>query len=137
MIQVPYPTGERNFIVSPGQLDLPPSANPERTNNHHLYWPFKQMGRILITQYFRDLEHNQLEMPVDQHNALHARYGPSAKLPSLEDMVEQIEIAHEIGEPLKVQENRRGPYFYHQISHIALKQVFMEYDRLTENKKAA
>lgn len=136
MIQVPYPTGERNFIVSPGELALPESAQPEYRNNHHLYWPYKKMGQFLITQYFRDLEHNQLEMPVDQHQALHQRYSEPSRLPTLTDMVEQIEMAQAVGEPLKVQENRRGPYVRYPISQIALKQIHLEYGRLNDRKVA-
>ncbi|HWT40290.1 MAG TPA: hypothetical protein VN081_03390 [Dongiaceae bacterium] len=130
MIQVPYPTGERNFVVSPLELNFPSSTEPERKNNHHLYWTYKRMGEFLITRTFRDLIHNQLEMPVDTHSALHQRYSPPEKLPSLADMIEQIEMAHLTEEPMKVQDNRHGPYFYQQISHIALKQIHMEYGRL-------
>jgi hypothetical protein len=76
-------------------------------------------------------------MPVDAHTLLHQRYSPPTRLPSLEDMVEQIELAQVTGEPLQVQENRKGTYFHHQISEIALKQIHMEYNRLNENKRVA
>lgn len=137
MIQVPHPTGERNFIVPVEELGLPESHNPEYQNNHHRYYNFKRLGGFLIGQYFRDLERHQVEMPVDQHNWVHRTFDQPAKLPSFADMVETIEEASELGENLKLQENRKGPYFYHQISHIAMKQIHMEYNRLNTNKKAA
>lgn len=130
MIQVPHPIGERNFIVPVAELGLPPSRNPENQNNHHRYFTYKKMGALLIPRTFRDLERHQTLMPVDTHTILHQQYGPPSRLPSLGDMVDTIEEARDNGENLKVQENRKGPYFYHQISHIALKQIKMEYDRV-------
>lgn len=138
MYERPYPTTERHFVIPPNELNLPETTlpdTPENRNNHHLYWEYRKLGRFLITKTFRDLEHNQLEMPRDIHTVLHQRFGPP-ELPSLEDMVEQIEMAHVLGENLKVQENRRGPYFYHKISNIALKQIYYEYNDLTERKVA-
>lgn len=136
MLQVPYPVGERNFVVPPSELELP-EGNPNNQNNHHLYWPYKKLGQFLLTRTFRDLSFNQQLMPVTTHAALHQRYGPPEKLPSLEDMVEVIEAAQGLGEKLKVQENRKGNYFYQRISDIALKQIHMEYNRLNDNKRVA
>lgn len=137
MLQVPYPTMERNFIVPPDELDLPESHNPNYQNNHHGYWPYKKMGELLITKMFRDLSFNQYDMPVDSHCVLHQRYAPPAHLPSLYDMVDVLEAAHDLYEPLKVQEGRKGPYFYQRISDVALKQAKLEYNRLNTNKRVA
>lgn len=129
MIQVPYPVGERNFVVAPNELDLPASANLEHKNNHHLYWPYRQLGLLAITRTFRDLQHNQLEMPVDQHSALHQRYGPPKKLPGLASMMEQIEMAEIIGEPLVYQEDRRGDYITQYLTKSAIQLLKIEYDQ--------
>lgn len=135
MIQVPYPTGERNFIVPLESLALPESSDPERVNNHHHYWSYRRMGEFLISRTFRDMETHQSELPVDVHNWIHATYDQPAKLPSYEDMLDIIEYGAYSGERLKVQEGRRGPYFYQQISEIALKQCHQEYNRF--NRKAS
>lgn len=98
-----YPMHWGSF-VSPDELDLPDSRlnleNNYSWNNHHFTFPAKKMGRLVITQTFRDLERHQILMPKDQHNALHARFTPP-QLPGLMAMMDVIGDAYNNQERLR------------------------------------
>ena len=96
--ETPYPMHGANF-VPPSELDLLPS-HTRKENLHHLAFTRRQMGRFLITQTFRDLDRNQVVMPIDQHVQLHEDYG-APRLPRIEDIMDVIDEAYQTGEQLR------------------------------------
>lgn len=92
------------LFVPPTELDLPPSrldlTRKKNVNNHHLSFTARQMGRLLITQTFRDLERNQVLLPVDVHDHLHQVYDPP-ELPDLTIVFDAIDDAYQNNERLR------------------------------------
>lgn len=137
MYERPCPTGSLNKAISPFELDLPPSRlpdTPENKNNHHLYWEYKKLGQFLVPRTFRDLAHNQVVLMRDYHTSLHKRFGPPP-LPSFGTMMEEIEIAYEMDEPIHYQEDRQGPYITRLIGAQTMQNIYHEYNKI--NPKAA
>lgn len=121
--------------ISTSELELRPSRldldNTQNFSLHHLHWPARIIGRLLITQTLRDLEHEQEYLPNDQHNlgkfALHTLYSPP-KPPTLLQAMDRLDEAKETGERMRVRVNGRG-YIFQNISDIHFKQIDQEYNR--------
>ena len=88
------------------------------------------MGRLLITQTVRDLEHEQTFMLNDQHNigrtALHHLYGPPEPAKLIEYM-DRLDMARELGEEMRIRAN--GQWVMQPITEIHFKQIIQEYNR--------
>lgn len=103
-IERPYPT-INGFPVSPYELELPKSrfetTSSREVNNHHLCFTKRKMGLLAITQVWRDLDENQVVLPIDTHAVLHSLFSPPKELPDLLDLVDHLEEAYEVGKMLK------------------------------------
>lgn len=125
-----YPT--RNGIAVPvSELALPSTrldlSQEYTTNNHHLEFSRRNMGRFLITQTLRDLQLMQEQMPVDVHAYLHKIYEPP-EFPSIKQAMSRVILAIERGEQLNLKADRG--YSLHDISEVHKKQIHLEYNRL-------
>ena len=122
------PISTTELELRPSQLDL---DNAENFSLHHLHWPARIMGRLLITQTLRDLEHEQEYMPNDQHNlgkfALHHLFSPPIP-PTLWQAMDRLDEAKETGERMRIRVQGKG-YVFQNISDIHFKQIDQEYNR--------
>lgn len=88
------------------------------------------MGRLLITQTVRDLEHEQTFMLNDQHNlgryALHHLYDPPQPA-SLEQYMDRLDTAFELGEEMRIRAD--GRWVMHPLTEIHRIQLHQEYNR--------
>lgn len=137
-----YPTRD-GLPVFTSELELRPSELDLRDSDnyslHHLHFPARLMGRLLITNTLRNLEHEQEELPNDQHNlgrfALHTLYIPPEP-PTLLQAMDRLDIAKETGERMRVRIKGKG-YVYQNISHIHWLQIEQEYSREADMRRVA
>jgi hypothetical protein len=133
-----YPT-RNGMPVSTSELELPPSRlntnDNENYSLHHLHFPARLMGSLLITQTLRDLEYEQELLPNDQHNlgrfALHTLYSPPEP-PTLAQAMDRLDMAKETNERMRIRVKGRG-YVLQNISHIHYLQIQQEYNRESES----
>ena len=125
-----YPT-RRGISIPSSELDLPETRLDLRrqhtTNNHHMEWSRRSMGRFLITQTLRDLEGLQEVLPLDVHTLLHKRYEPP-RFPTVDEAMDRVIEAYDNAEQMKVKAGNK--YVLQPITDIHYKQIIMEYNRL-------
>lgn len=96
--ETPYPMIGAHFVPV-DELGLLPS-HKHKENNHHYAFSARSMGRLLVTQTFRDLDRNQVITPIDTHSELHNTYGQPL-LPSIREILDVIDEAYQEGESLR------------------------------------
>lgn len=125
-----YPT-RKGISIPSSELELPETrldlSKEFTTNNHHMEWSRRLMGKFLITQTLRDLKSMQEEMPIDVHSYLHKIYEPP-RFPTVEEAMARVEEAYLFGEKMNVKANRG--YVEHPITDVHWKQIQLEYNRV-------
>lgn len=95
MIEKCYPS-IKGIPVSSLDIWLPQThLNPEKDknyNNHHDCWTARRFGRSILYQVCRDLESNQMYLPLDVHAWLHETYAPP-KMPTPYEAMCEVERA--------------------------------------------
>lgn len=93
-----------NSFVPIHQLNIPSApfkSRGERTmTNHHYAFTAGMMGRLGITQTFRDLAANQEVLPREGHNWLHQNFSPPV-MPNLTSIMERLDNALDAQELLR------------------------------------
>jgi len=127
-----FPT-RHGMPIHVSELHLPKSHlidRPENRSLHHHHWSAARMGRLLITQTVRDLEHEQTFMLNDQHNigrtALHHLYDPPEPATLIQYM-DRLDMARELGEEMRIRAN--GRWIMQRISNVHWLQIEQEYNR--------
>lgn len=122
------PISAYELELRPSELDLDKNEN---YSLHHLHFPARLMGRLLITNTLRNLEYEQEELPNDQHNlgkfALHTLYLPPEP-PTLRQAMDRLDLAKETNERMRIRVPGQG-YVKQNISNIHWLQVAQEYNR--------
>lgn len=135
MTELAYPT--RNGVpISPLEIyDLSTSRlNLEAQRNfnlHHSAWTRKMFGKNILMLTFRQLENNQLFMPVDIHDQLHQEYDPPV-MPTPLQAIHEIERAMDAGEQLRIRQPAKkvGKYVLESITEETFAKVKASYDTL-------
>lgn len=127
--QKPYPVDNQGFPIDPRELGQFDFITAERRSNHHLNFYRRKFGELAISQTFRDLESEQLPMPVSQHDKLHRLYS-GIEIPPLMNMLTRIEQAREAGEQLKIW--TQGGYVFHPITAVHWATLMAEYNEKKE-----
>lgn len=131
-LQREYPN-INGFPVRPHELELPPSMldtdRQESWNNHHLCFTASKMARFVLTQTWRDLDKNQVQMPKDTHAVLHDRY-TEYSIPTPTDLMDEIDEAWQTGEALRY--GSAAHPTYRQISEDLIRRIHSEYNQLNE-----
>jgi len=98
----PYPM-RNDRPINPMELGLEIVGKPHdpEFNNHHLYYQAQKFGRILLYKTLRDLNSNQLIMPVSLHTDLHRHY-TYVPFPSPETALDDVVEAYETDQPLQI-----------------------------------
>jgi len=128
-VERPYPVDNYGFPIDPHELGQFAFNTGEVENNHHLSYYRRRFGQLAISQTFRDLEGEQLLMPVSQHNKLHRMYS-GIQIPPLMNMLTRIEQAREAGEHLKIW--TQGGYVFHPITAVHWSTLMAEYNNKKE-----
>ncbi len=112
--QRPYPTDANGLAYHPKELGLFDFTTPEAKNNHHLNFYARSFGALAISQTFRDLEQQQVMMPITEHVKLHRLFSGIA-LPRPIVMMTEIERSRESDSRLKIYRPGDG-YAFSRIS---------------------
>ncbi len=131
-----YPT-RRGVPISPLELGYTPDQsrlNLEAQRNwnlHHECWTRKMFGKNILTLTFRQLEGNQLYMPVDVHDTLHQDFEPMA-MPLPIQMIDEIERAMDAGERMRIRQPAKkvGKYALELITDEQFAKCKASYDTL-------
>lgn len=127
-----YPT-RGGISIPSSELELPETrldlSQNFTTNNHHMEWSRRNMGRFLITQTLRDLTLMQEELPIDVHAYLHKIYEPP-QFPTIKQAMSRVVLARARGETLNLKAD--VGYHEHEISNVHWKQIELEYNRLKD-----
>lgn len=130
MIERTFPT-INGVAVSPMDIWLPPSnLNTEKEknfNNHHAEWTAKRFGRSILFQVFRDLESNQMYLPIDVHAWIHENYAPP-KMPEPFEAMEEIEEAFCGCKNLHIK--RTGGYILRLLDLSVYQQCELDYNKI-------
>ena len=132
---IKYPT-RKGVSISPleiysfneSQLDL---ESPRNWNLHHSEWTRRQFGRNILMLTFRQIETNQLFMPVDIHDKLHREYEPPV-MPTPIQAITEIERAKDAGERLQIRQPAKkiGKYTLELITDEVFLKCKASYDSL-------
>jgi hypothetical protein len=134
MESLAYPT-RQGVAISPFELELPPSnLNHEASrnyNNHHLAFTRKMYGKQTLYIVFRNLDHLQKYMLVDQHDWLHREYEPPL-MPTPQQAIHEIERCKDIGEMMHVRNTAKkmGGYTLELITDEIFTKCKASYDSL-------
>lgn len=121
--QRPYPVDKYGFPIPVKELGLFDFTVKDERNNHHMNFFAREFGRLAIAQAFRDLETQQIVMPVTEHNKLHQMF-TGIEVPRLTFMLTALEFARERDQQLKVHEPGHG--YTHQRITAPMWGVFMK-----------
>jgi hypothetical protein len=124
----PYPTDEFGFAYHPKELGLFDFTTGETKNNHHLNYFARDFGRLAISKTFRDLETQQVQMPISEHDKLH-RLFTGIQVPQLPFMLTAIEVAREQGRKMKIYIPGQG-YVYNPITAVHFNTLLAEYNEV-------
>lgn len=120
------------FPVSPAELELPATVldplDQESYNNHHHCWTKTRMAELAITQLWRDLARNQTVLPKDVHTGIHRHYEPIRQLPSLLDLMDEIDEAYRRHELLRFGSAQHPAYGL--ITETTYRDIQQEYNQL-------
>lgn len=100
----------------------------KKENNHHLAHFASVFGKFVVSQCFRDLDRNQVIMPMAQHERLHSDWDQPI-MPSFHDMMEVIDEACQQGEFLRYG-SAHAP-IYKPITPSLMVQCGIEYGLMT------
>lgn len=125
-----YPT-VKGIAVCPLDIWLPETnLNPDKDknyNNHHSEWTARRFGRSILFQVFRDLEANQIYLPLDVHAWLHERYDPPL-MPEPYEAMDRIEQAFCENEKLHIKGNKG--YVLRPLDLSLFQQCDRDYNRI-------
>jgi len=130
MSELCYPT--RNGISIPiHEIELPDTRlNIEKkgnTNRHHNEWTARTFGKNILLTIVRNIETNQLVMPIDTHVYLHELFDPP-KPPTARQAIDEIERAKANNEMLCTK--TKGHYEFNPISEQLFNQCIKTYNQI-------
>lgn len=117
-----YPT-RYGLPINPEELGYDEVNSEVRRTNHHNAWTDRQMGRLLLTRTFRNLDSMQFQLPVHLHRQLHRDYEPP-KL-DLSAVRQYVMEAYEDGESLRY--GTATQYWHEPIEKELMKEIEEEY----------
>lgn len=119
-----YPT--RNGLpISPIELGYNNTTDRQR-NNHHAAFTARSMGRLLLTQTFRDLDSQQHDMSIREHDELHREY--DAPRLALSSVYRYVMESRDRGDRIRIGSLRNPTYS--EIDDFLLKKIEREYGSL-------
>ncbi len=125
---VPISPIELGFTPDQSNLNIEAQRN---WNLHHSAWTRKMFGKNVLYLTFRQLENNQLYLPVDVHDTLHQEYEPPT-MPTPKQAINEIERAMDAGERLRIRQPAKkiGKYVMASITNETFERCKSSYDSL-------
>ena len=119
-----YPT-HNGLPINPVELGYDEEGDYRRTN-HHNAWTRQQMGRLLLTRTFRNLDEQQYQLPIHLHRRLHSDYEPPRL--NIASVYNEVLMSYEEGKLLRY--GTATNYWNEEITKEAINDIVREYGNL-------